>query len=43
LREEAQQRLGDRFSLKQFHLLFMRQGTIPSGYFHDTLLEQLSR
>ena len=43
LREEAARRLGDRFSAKQFHLLFMRQGTIPSGYFRDVLLESLGR
>jgi uncharacterized protein (DUF885 family) len=41
LREEAAKRLGDKFSPKQFHLLYMRQGTIPSGYFRDVLLEQL--
>ncbi|HTM04652.1 MAG TPA: DUF885 family protein, partial [Vicinamibacterales bacterium] len=41
LRSEAQKKLGSKFDLKQFHLLFMRQGTIPSGYFHDVLLQQL--
>jgi len=41
LREEAAKRLGDKFSPKQFHLLYMRQGTIPSGYFRDVLLEAL--
>ena len=43
LREEAARRLGDRFSPKQFHLLFMRQGTIPSGYFRDVLLEAIAK
>lgn len=43
LREEAAKRLGDKFSPKEFHLLFMRQGTIPSGYFRDVLLEALGR
>jgi uncharacterized protein (DUF885 family) len=43
LREEGSKRLGDKFSPKQFHLMFMRQGTIPSGYFREILLEQLSR
>ena len=42
LREEAAKRMGDKFSAKEFHLLFMRQGTIPSGYFRDVLLEQLA-
>jgi uncharacterized protein (DUF885 family) len=41
MREEAQRSLGDRFSPKTFHLLFIRQGTIPSGYFRETLLDQL--
>jgi uncharacterized protein (DUF885 family) len=43
MREEAAKRLGDKFSPKQFHLLFMRQGTIPSGYFREILLEALVR
>ena len=41
LRHEAQQRLGERFDLKRFHLLFIAQGTIPAGYFRDELLRQL--
>ena len=41
LREEAAKLLGDRFSAKTFHLLFMRQGTIPAGYFRDELLREL--
>lgn len=41
LREEAAKLLGDRFSPKTFHLLFIKQGTIPSGYFHDELLLEL--
>jgi uncharacterized protein (DUF885 family) len=41
LRKEAAAALGDRFSPKTFHLLFIREGTIPPGYFHDTLLGQL--
>ena len=43
LREEGAKQLGDKFSPKQFHLLFMRQGTIPSGYFREILLEQLGK
>lgn len=41
LREEAAKRLGDRFSQKTFHLRFISQGTIPSGYFGETLLTEL--
>jgi uncharacterized protein (DUF885 family) len=43
LRSEAARLLGDKFSAKEFHLLFMRQGTIPSGYFHDELLSELQK
>jgi uncharacterized protein (DUF885 family) len=43
LREEGAKQLGARFSPKQFHLLFMRQGTIPTGYFREILLEQLGK
>ena len=42
LRQRAQQKLGDRFSAKRFHLQFMRQGTIPAGYFADELIEALN-
>jgi uncharacterized protein (DUF885 family) len=38
LRKRAEQKLGERFSAKQFHLEFMKQGTIPAGYFADQLL-----
>jgi uncharacterized protein (DUF885 family) len=41
MRGEAQKLLGDRFNAKQFHLLFMQQGTIPVGYFHDELLRRI--
>ena len=41
LRADAQRQLGDRFSAKQFHLLFMKQGTIPANYFRDELLRAL--
>ncbi|HEV2704852.1 MAG TPA: DUF885 domain-containing protein [Pyrinomonadaceae bacterium] len=43
LRREAARLTGARFSPKEFHLLFMKQGTIPSGYFHDQLLLELRR
>lgn len=42
LRAEAQKRLGKAFSLTAFHLAFIRQGTIPPGYFKDTLLRELA-
>lgn len=41
LRDETAKRLGDRFSAKEFHLRFIRQGTIPPGYFKDALLREL--
>jgi uncharacterized protein (DUF885 family) len=43
LRSEAARLLSDRFSPKEFHLLFMRQGTIPSGYFREELLRELQQ
>ena len=43
LREEAAKALGNKFSAKAFHLAFMRQGTIPAGYFHDQLLADLKK
>lgn len=41
LRKEAATLVGARFSPKTFHLLFMKQGTIPSGYFRDELLREI--
>jgi uncharacterized protein (DUF885 family) len=41
LRRRAQLELGARFSAQRFHLEFMRQGTIPAGYFGDELLHTL--
>jgi uncharacterized protein (DUF885 family) len=41
LRKEAAALVGERFSPKTFHLLFMKQGTIPSGYFRDELLREI--
>jgi uncharacterized protein (DUF885 family) len=43
LRAEAAKQLGDKFSPKEFHLLFMRQGTIPAGYFREELLRELQK
>jgi uncharacterized protein (DUF885 family) len=43
LREEAAKQLGSRFSEKTFHLQFIRQGTVPSGYFRNTLLKDLTQ
>jgi uncharacterized protein (DUF885 family) len=41
LRKRAQQALGARYSAERFHLEFMKQGTIPAGYFGDELLRTL--
>ena len=41
LRDEASRALGARFSPKTFHVLFMKQGTIPAGYFKAELLRAL--
>ncbi len=41
LRRRAAQALGPRFSAKRFHVEFMKQGTIPAGYFGDELLRSL--
>jgi len=41
LREDASKLLGPKFSAKAFHLAFIRQGTIPSGYFKDALLAEI--
>ncbi len=43
LRTEAARTFGDGFSPKAFHLLFMKQGTIPSGYFRDELLREIQK
>jgi uncharacterized protein (DUF885 family) len=43
LRAQDAKELGDKFSPKEFHLLFMRQGTIPAGYFGDELLRELQQ
>jgi uncharacterized protein (DUF885 family) len=42
LRREVSERLGDRFSLQEFHIAFMKQGTIPAGYFRDEFLRELT-
>jgi uncharacterized protein (DUF885 family) len=43
LRSRAQKELGEKFSSQRFHLEFMKQGTIPSGYFADELMQALAR
>ena len=43
LRQRVQQKLGEQFSARQFHLEFMKQGTIPAGYFADELLQGLQK
>jgi uncharacterized protein (DUF885 family) len=42
LRKRAQEKLGERFSAKRFHVEFMKQGTIPAGYFADELIGALN-
>jgi uncharacterized protein (DUF885 family) len=41
LRKRAQLELGSRYSAQRFHLEFMKQGTIPPGYFGEELLRTL--
>jgi uncharacterized protein (DUF885 family) len=41
LRKRAQLELGARYSPQRFHLEFMKQGTVPPGYFGDELLRTL--
>jgi uncharacterized protein (DUF885 family) len=41
LRMQAQDALGAQFSAKRFHLEFMKQGSIPAGYFGAELLRTL--
>lgn len=41
LREDAANLTGNTLPVKTFHLLFIRQGTIPAGYFRDSLLRQI--
>ena len=41
LRKRVQEKLGAQFSAQRFHLEFMKQGTIPSTYFGDELLDIL--
>jgi uncharacterized protein (DUF885 family) len=43
LRKRVQQKLGEQFSAKQFHLEFMKQGTIPAAYFAAELLQSLQK
>jgi uncharacterized protein (DUF885 family) len=43
LRKRAQDKLGAQFSPQQFHLEFMKQGTIPATYFADELLANLGK
>jgi uncharacterized protein (DUF885 family) len=43
LRHRAQRLFGPDFSEQRFHLEFIKQGTIPTGYFAEDLLRDLSR
>jgi uncharacterized protein (DUF885 family) len=42
LRAKADAQLGSSFSLRRFHIEFMKQGTIPANYFADELLLALT-
>ena len=41
MRDDARTTLGAAFSPRAFHLAFMKQGTIPPGYFRELLLREL--
>ena len=41
LRQRAEEKAAQSFSAKRFHLEFMKQGTIPAGYFGDEMLREL--
>jgi uncharacterized protein (DUF885 family) len=41
MRRQASRLLGSAFSAKRFHLLYLKQGTIPPGYFRAELLRQV--
>ena len=41
LREEASKMVGEKFSPKTFHLLFIKQGSVPAGYVREELLRGL--
>jgi uncharacterized protein (DUF885 family) len=43
LRKRVQGKLGEQFSAQQFHLEFMKQGTIPAAYFAAELLQSLQK
>jgi uncharacterized protein (DUF885 family) len=43
LREAAQEKLGDKFEPKRFHMELLIQGTIPSAYFGDELMRALEK
>jgi len=42
LRERAEKVVPGPAGVKKFHLLFMRQGTIPPGYFEEQLLAEMA-
>jgi len=43
LRARAQEKLGERFAAKRFHVEFMKQGTIAVSYFGDELLKEMEK
>jgi len=42
LREKAEKIVPGPAGVKKFHLLFMRQGTIPPGYFEEQILSEMA-
>jgi uncharacterized protein (DUF885 family) len=43
MREEAAKLVGEKFSPKTFHILYIKQGTIPAGYFREQLLSEIQQ
>jgi uncharacterized protein (DUF885 family) len=43
MRADAAKRLGEKFSVKTFHLQYIKQGTIPANYFRYALLKNLQQ
>jgi uncharacterized protein (DUF885 family) len=41
LRDEAHRKAGNAFSRKSFHLMVMKQGRIPPGYYRELLLTRI--
>ena len=42
MRAEVARLMNTAFSAKNFHLAFIRQGTIPPGYFREQVIDELA-